>query len=449
MKAVGNALKISIFILLSMIAAVSPLFAQQPSQCLTKEEVNRAIDLIKNPPPTISENKALRRELLNMREAYQKLEQKISENWAENQKLIPTLNQTSESNFLRLCEIIKQYGWVREEMATEEGATAAVFIIRGNNIAHLQKEIFPVAVAATEKGYLGKNQLAWLIDSIRTSTGAPQIFGTQTRVRNELFYLLPLQNEEKVDVWRKMYNLPPLDSYIRYLQGEFQTVVIKSPRAATPPQLREKKQAPSAEDTTADVPETMAGELLNLEREETIKVESSLVNLNVRIFARDAAATAASAAAAASFNLRKDDFVVLENGKPQQIEFFSAAEAPFDLVLLLDLSGSTAKKKDLIRQSTQRFVEAARPTDRIAIVTFTDRVKIISDLTENRQLLLASVAEIKDDGSSGVQLDVVSSFSDSSPLLHLLAPGRWINSSIPDNNYQEYAGTSSSGARAM
>ena len=47
-----------------------------------------------------------------------------------------------------------------------------------------------------------------------------------------------------------------------------------------------------------------------------------------------------------------------------------------------------------------------------------------------------------DDGSSGTTLNVVSNFSDSSPLLHLLAPGRWINSSIPNNLFQNYSGTS-------
>jgi subtilisin len=47
-----------------------------------------------------------------------------------------------------------------------------------------------------------------------------------------------------------------------------------------------------------------------------------------------------------------------------------------------------------------------------------------------------------DDGSLGTTGDAVSNFSDSSPLLHLLAPGRWINSSIPNNNYANYSGTS-------
>jgi hypothetical protein len=47
-----------------------------------------------------------------------------------------------------------------------------------------------------------------------------------------------------------------------------------------------------------------------------------------------------------------------------------------------------------------------------------------------------------DDGSLGTVQGQVSAFSDSSPLLHLLAPGRWINSSIPGNAYSNYSGTS-------
>jgi subtilisin family serine protease len=47
-----------------------------------------------------------------------------------------------------------------------------------------------------------------------------------------------------------------------------------------------------------------------------------------------------------------------------------------------------------------------------------------------------------DDGSYGTTADLVSSFSNSSQLLTLLAPGRYITSSVPNNGYAIYAGTS-------
>ncbi len=47
-----------------------------------------------------------------------------------------------------------------------------------------------------------------------------------------------------------------------------------------------------------------------------------------------------------------------------------------------------------------------------------------------------------DDGSNGSSQDSVSSFSNSSALIDLLAPGRWITSSIPGSGYSTWQGTS-------
>jgi hypothetical protein len=109
---------------------------------------------------------------------------------------------------------------------------------------------------------------------------------------------------------------------------------------------------------------------------ETMRVDTDLVDLNVSVFSRLAKGGAG--------DLHEGDFVVLEDGEPQEIKFFASAESPFDLVLLLDLSGSTADKLDLIRKSAQRFVDAARPTDRISIVTFTATTQVVSPLTSDR-----------------------------------------------------------------
>jgi VWFA-related protein len=121
--------------------------------------------------------------------------------------------------------------------------------------------------------------------------------------------------------------------------------------------------------------------------EETIRIDTELVDLNVSVFGNDPARPAG--------RLEQKDFVVLENGARQEITFFASASTPFDLVLLLDLSGSTSDKLDLIRSSARRFVEAARPTDRISIVTFTDQTRLVSPLTSDRVELLKRIKKIK------------------------------------------------------
>jgi VWFA-related protein len=121
---------------------------------------------------------------------------------------------------------------------------------------------------------------------------------------------------------------------------------------------------------------------------ETIRIESDLVDLKVSVLGL--------APAPQSLLLGQKDFSVLEDGAPQQIEFFAAADAPFDLVLLLDLSGSSAKKLKMIRRSAKRFVDATRPVDRIAVVTFTDQPAVVSNFTWNREALKERIDAINE-----------------------------------------------------
>ena len=120
---------------------------------------------------------------------------------------------------------------------------------------------------------------------------------------------------------------------------------------------------------------------------DTIRVDTELVDLNVSVFNRDPARAVGQ--------LEQKDFAVLEDGTSQEVVFFASAATPFDLVLLIDLSGSTSDKLDLIRRSARRFVEAARPTDRIGIVTFTEEPRLVSPLTSDREELLKRIKKIK------------------------------------------------------
>ncbi len=123
---------------------------------------------------------------------------------------------------------------------------------------------------------------------------------------------------------------------------------------------------------------------------ETIRIDTDLVNLSVSVFNRNKSRTIGP--------LEQKDFAVSENGEPQEILFFASGETPFDLVLLLDLSGSTAKKIDLIRKSSNRFVDAARPSDRIAILTFAADIQVVSKLSSDHAALKKSIDGMEEPG---------------------------------------------------
>jgi VWFA-related protein len=119
---------------------------------------------------------------------------------------------------------------------------------------------------------------------------------------------------------------------------------------------------------------------------ETIRIDSDLVDLKVSVLGFPPNTPPPM--------LDPKDFVVLEDGVPQEISFFAAADTPFDLVLLLDLSGSSDKNLKMIRNSAKRFVDAARDVDRIALVTFTDHPALYSSFTLDRKKLKKTIDEI-------------------------------------------------------
>ena len=98
--------------------------------------------------------------------------------------------------------------------------------------------------------------------------------------------------------------------------------------------------------------------------------------------------------------LRAENFLLFENGQQQKITNFATTEAPFEIALLLDTSGSTRVDVGLIRQAANAFIDALRPGDRVAIVGFNTarqgqtvaaKVEVLSELTDDRRLLRTAI----------------------------------------------------------
>lgn len=119
---------------------------------------------------------------------------------------------------------------------------------------------------------------------------------------------------------------------------------------------------------------------------DVIRVDSQLVTLNISVIDRGTNR--------GLIGLKQSDFKLFEEGEEQQIVHFESSSAPFDLVLLIDLSGSTREVVKLIRAAAIRFVEAARPADRIGVITFAGEAKVISQLTADRELLRQRIGTI-------------------------------------------------------
>lgn len=130
----------------------------------------------------------------------------------------------------------------------------------------------------------------------------------------------------------------------------------------------------------------------------TVELEAPLVHLNASVSDRSGRAIA---------DLTKSDFAVYEDNIQQVITHFEPATTPFDLTLLLDLSGSTEKKIRVIREAAKRFVDFIGPEDRLAVYTFRRRVQVVSHLTNDRFLLKRRLDEIERGGGGTAFYDAL------------------------------------------
>jgi VWFA-related protein len=90
-------------------------------------------------------------------------------------------------------------------------------------------------------------------------------------------------------------------------------------------------------------------------------------------------------------DLSAKDFDVLENGEPREVVSVRPVTAPFNLVLLLDVSGSVDDYVNFIRKAARSFVDTMGPHDRIAIVLFNDDVHVLSRFTTDKAALSESL----------------------------------------------------------
>ncbi|HKS28816.1 MAG TPA: VWA domain-containing protein [Pyrinomonadaceae bacterium] len=122
-------------------------------------------------------------------------------------------------------------------------------------------------------------------------------------------------------------------------------------------------------------------------------VSPQLLRLNVSVTDRNGRAMS---------GLRAQDFTLFENGQERKIVDVVPVNAPFNLVLLLDVSGSVEERIDFIRKAARNFLATVSPQDRISIISFRDDIQIISEFTTDRQKLSVSLDKIDAGGGTAL-----------------------------------------------
>lgn len=116
--------------------------------------------------------------------------------------------------------------------------------------------------------------------------------------------------------------------------------------------------------------------------DDPIRVDSSIVRLNVGVVDKRGRPIT---------DLTQGSFEIYEDGVKQQISRFEPSAAPFSVVIMLDMSGSTLGFRQVLKQSAFRFIDALSPSDRVAVVEFYDKINLRNDFTTDRGTIAHSI----------------------------------------------------------
>ena len=130
------------------------------------------------------------------------------------------------------------------------------------------------------------------------------------------------------------------------------------------------------------------------EEDEVVRIDTELVEVPVVVTDRTGKPL---------LNLKRSNFAVFEDGQTQELADFAATNAPFEVALLLDTSGSTRSELQLIQRAAQGFIDSLRPGDRVALIAFKTAIEnerkvaapdLLSPLTDDRVSLRSAIARM-------------------------------------------------------
>lgn len=162
------------------------------------------------------------------------------------------------------------------------------------------------------------------------------------------------------------------------IQGPNSSVTVQS----GPPVLRNGSARPTPTPVTTD-----AGD------DEVIKVETNIVTMPVSVLDRDGRFIS---------GLQQRDFKIFENGVEQKLEYFQSVEQPFTVIMLIDVSPSTQFRIDEIQNAAMTFVDQLRPSDRVMVIAFDERVHVLSPATNNRAQLKNAIRQTQFGDGTGL-----------------------------------------------
>ena len=125
--------------------------------------------------------------------------------------------------------------------------------------------------------------------------------------------------------------------------------------------------------------------------EEVVKVDVDLVKVDALVMKKNTARIVGG--------LRKEDFLIYEDGAKQEITHFSTDSLPLSVILVIDRGTVCPFERidpyvDEVRRAAREAIERLKPADEIAVMSYDSRATLVQPFTSNRIMLENALAKV-------------------------------------------------------
>ena len=113
--------------------------------------------------------------------------------------------------------------------------------------------------------------------------------------------------------------------------------------------------------------------------DEVVKVDVDLVTIDALVLQKNTARVVGG--------LKKDDFLVYEDGTKQEITHFSQDSLPLSVLLLIDRGGCLDPFGTMVHRAASDAIARLKPADEVAVMTYHNTTRLLQGFTRDRSLI--------------------------------------------------------------
>ncbi|MBF8300423.1 MAG: hypothetical protein HW394_793 [Acidobacteria bacterium] len=93
--------------------------------------------------------------------------------------------------------------------------------------------------------------------------------------------------------------------------------------------------------------------------------------------------------------LEREEFTILDNGRPQEITFFQNEVQPFTVVVMMDYSASMTANLKRLQAAAEQFILRMLPADKGQVGSFSDKIQFSGTFTNDRDDLIFALKDLQ------------------------------------------------------